>query len=291
MATTTPKPFVFVLMPFDKEFDDTYKLGIRPACEEAGAYCERLDEQIFEERMLDRIYNQISKADMLVADMSDRNPNVFYEVGYAHALGKRVILLTKRGDDIPFDLKQHVHIVYDNISSLKDQLRARVGYFIANPSPGSDQTMDNLELFLLGERLPSASGRVFELQFSEGSPDTYFVNVEITFHNSCDQKAERVYAKPVLILPKAYTLSVLMAQASVQVIALPDGKTLHNTNAMFDLEPGAWDTIVFRLLVAKRDASQFSKPHELVLRLLGWGPARDIPIHVIVHEPGQPARS
>ncbi|MEY2932389.1 MAG: hypothetical protein RL033_3138, partial [Pseudomonadota bacterium] len=91
--TTTPRYFCFVLMPFDSRFNDTYQLGVKQASSEVGAYCERVDEQIFEERILDRIYNQIARADLIIADMTDRNPNVFYEVGYAHALGKPSILL------------------------------------------------------------------------------------------------------------------------------------------------------------------------------------------------------
>ena len=82
MASTEPKPFVFVLMPFNEGFDDTYELGIKEACKSAGAYCERVDEQIFLENVLDRVYNQIAKADIIVSDMSDQNPNVFYETGY-----------------------------------------------------------------------------------------------------------------------------------------------------------------------------------------------------------------
>lgn len=102
---TTPKPFCFVLMPFEPSFSDVYEIGIKETCTTAGAYCERVDEQIFDGRILDRIYNQISKADFIIADMTGRNANVFYEVGYAHALGKRTILLTQKSDDIPFDLK------------------------------------------------------------------------------------------------------------------------------------------------------------------------------------------
>ena len=105
------KPFVFVLMPFNSDFDDVYKLGIKQAVIDAGGYCERVDEQYYEERMLDRIYNQINKADLIIADLTGRNANVFYEVGYAHALEKRVILLTQNNDDIPFDLKHHFHIL------------------------------------------------------------------------------------------------------------------------------------------------------------------------------------
>ncbi len=110
---TTPKPFCFVLMPFSEDFDDVYRIGIKEACDKAGAYCERVDEQIFSERILDRVYNQIAKADLVVADMTGRNPNVFYEVGYAHALGKLTILLTQNADDIPFDLKHFPHIIYE----------------------------------------------------------------------------------------------------------------------------------------------------------------------------------
>jgi hypothetical protein len=81
--STLPKPFVFVLMPLDAKFNDIYKFGIKGAADEVGAYAERIDEQIFTEGILDRLFNQISRADVIVADMTGRNPNVFYEVGYA----------------------------------------------------------------------------------------------------------------------------------------------------------------------------------------------------------------
>src|SRR5574341_1982368 len=96
--STLPKPFVFVLMPFESTFDDIYKFGIKGAADDAGAYAERIDEQIFIEGILERIFNQISKADVIVADMTGRNPNVFYEVGYAHANKKNVLLLTQSTD-------------------------------------------------------------------------------------------------------------------------------------------------------------------------------------------------
>ncbi|MCW5852783.1 MAG: hypothetical protein KIT87_22115 [Anaerolineae bacterium] len=110
---TAPKLFVFVLMPFRDDFDDIYHAGIKQACKDVGAYCERVDEQTYEGTITQRIYNQIAKADIIVSDMTGRNPNVFYETGYAHALNKRVILLTQKADDIPFDLKDYPHIVYE----------------------------------------------------------------------------------------------------------------------------------------------------------------------------------
>ena len=133
MTTTVPKPFAFILMPFTGDFDDVYKLGIKPACENAGAYAERIDEQIFADSILERIYNQIAKADIIVADMTGRNANVFYETGYAHAIGKHVILLTQNVEDIPFDLKHYPHIVYGGkIIDLIPELEKRFRWMIEN---------------------------------------------------------------------------------------------------------------------------------------------------------------
>jgi len=104
--------FAFVLMPFDASFDDVYRFGIKEPAKELGILAERVDEQIYREGILDRIYRQIEVADIVIADMSGRNPNVFYEVGYAHAKDKLCILLTSNADDIPFDLKHRRHVVY-----------------------------------------------------------------------------------------------------------------------------------------------------------------------------------
>jgi hypothetical protein len=132
MTSTQPKPFVFVLMPFDSAFDDIYKFGIKGAADDVGAYAERVDEQMYAGGILDRIFNQISKADAIVADMTGRNPNVFYEVGYAHALGKVVLLLTQNADDIPFDLKHQPHIVYGGkIETLRTALAPKLQWAIA----------------------------------------------------------------------------------------------------------------------------------------------------------------
>ena len=116
-----------------------------------GEYCERVDEQVFHENMLDRIYNQIAKSDMIVADMTHKNPNVFYEVGYAHALNKTVILLTQNADDIPFDLRHRAHIVYgSSITALKDSLKRRVKYYLENPKLHRNSSLDFLKYIVEG---------------------------------------------------------------------------------------------------------------------------------------------
>lgn len=127
-----PKPFAFVLMPFDDGFDDIYRLGIQETAREKGIIAERVDEQIYTESILERIYRQIDSADFIIADMTGRNPNVFYEVGYAHAKEKICTLITQHADDIPFDLKHHRHLVYDgSITRLKTMLEADIDWVVA----------------------------------------------------------------------------------------------------------------------------------------------------------------
>lgn len=110
-------------MPFDPKFKDIYEIGIKEAANQVGIVANRLDEQLFTEGMMDRIYRQIEAADIIIADMSGQNPNVFYEVGYAHAKDKLCLLLTKDTKDIPFDLKHRKHIEYkDSITFLRQEL-------------------------------------------------------------------------------------------------------------------------------------------------------------------------
>lgn len=118
-----PQIFAFVLMPFDPKFDDIYKLGIQDTAAKLGIRAERLDEQIFAEGMMERLFDQIDEADIIIADMSNRNPNVFYEVGFAHARDKLCILITSDASDIPFDLKHRRHAVYgSSLSVLRERL-------------------------------------------------------------------------------------------------------------------------------------------------------------------------
>jgi nucleoside 2-deoxyribosyltransferase len=117
------KTFAFVLMPFDKAFNDLYQYGIKKPASELGILAERVDEQIYREGILERIYRQIDVADIVIADMTGKNPNIFYEVGYTHGKKKLCILLTADAADIPFDLKHHRHIVHGHsITSLSEQL-------------------------------------------------------------------------------------------------------------------------------------------------------------------------
>lgn len=119
----------FVLMPFSKEYDDIYKLGIKETAKKLDVEAYRLDEELFDKGMLEKIYDEIQSCDFIIADLSNRNPNVFYELGYAHAIGKLCLLITQNTENIPFDLKHKRHIAYDSsITYLKEQLETNISW-------------------------------------------------------------------------------------------------------------------------------------------------------------------
>ena len=117
-------PDIFVIMPFSPDLDDVYYLGIREIAEKLNLSCKRVDEMesVGDIYILDEIYNSITNARIIIAEVTFSNPNVYYELGYAHALGKPVILLTKDMSSTPFDLKMYNHIVYKNITELRQKL-------------------------------------------------------------------------------------------------------------------------------------------------------------------------
>lgn len=102
---------VFVLMPFDRSFDPTYRTAKRVA-ERCGWQCNRADDIVHTRDILSVIWEEIERCELVIADLTERNANVFYELGYAHAIGKNTILLTQNLQEVPFDLRHRVVIQY-----------------------------------------------------------------------------------------------------------------------------------------------------------------------------------
>jgi nucleoside 2-deoxyribosyltransferase len=146
LERTLNAPYIFVLMPFHADFRDTYELGIKAVAVSLGLRCERVDEIEFNDIILEQIWKGIQRADIIIADMSGRNPNVFYEVGYAHALRKDVVLLTRDASDIPFDLLAHNHIVYNGrITQLRTSLEKRLSAWVEKRNrSGIDDSANHL---------------------------------------------------------------------------------------------------------------------------------------------------
>jgi TIR domain len=126
-ATTTSRPepkvsvlpidekMCFIVMPFGIEsLNIVYEDFIRPTLSERCMLRpERGDDVFGSNVIMDDITKSIQKARLVVADLTGRNPNVFYEVGIAHALNKQVLLLTQSIDDVPFDLRHRRALVYE----------------------------------------------------------------------------------------------------------------------------------------------------------------------------------
>lgn len=127
ITRVTKSKSAFVCMPFSREFTDVYELGIKPVLKAAGFNPVRADEIQHNTGILSVIYDQIASAHVLIADLSGQNPNVYYETGYAHGMGKEVVLLTQDINDIPFDLRGLNHIHYEGqITILKQKLEKRI---------------------------------------------------------------------------------------------------------------------------------------------------------------------
>ncbi len=104
----------FVMQPFQAPLGAYYDSVFRPAIEQAGLIAVRADAEIFGTgKIIDQIWRGIQNATVLVAELTTKNPNVFYELGLAHATKKPVILVSSNEDDVPFDLRHIRTIFYD----------------------------------------------------------------------------------------------------------------------------------------------------------------------------------
>jgi hypothetical protein len=115
-ANVSTNQSCFVMQPFASPLGDYYEKIYRPAIEKTGLRPVRADADIFATgKIMDQVWSGISSASVLVAELTSRNPNVFYELGLAHASKKPVVLVSSREEDVPFDL-QHIRVIYYDMS-------------------------------------------------------------------------------------------------------------------------------------------------------------------------------
>ena len=104
----------FVAIPFKKEFGKVLKQSIRPASRDAGMVCKKANDIFSTRGVIQDIWEQINRATVVIADITEENANVFYEIGLSHALGKKVILITQgEPEKIPFDVRHIRCIKYE----------------------------------------------------------------------------------------------------------------------------------------------------------------------------------
>ena len=132
-------PICFVIQPFDDDkFDRRYDDTFRPAIEEIGLEAYRVDQDPSVEVPIDEIERKIRDATACLADISTNNPNVWYELGYAFAMNKKVLMVCsdEREGTFPFDIQHRTVVEYETGSSsdfekLKGEIMKRMGSLIS----------------------------------------------------------------------------------------------------------------------------------------------------------------
>jgi hypothetical protein len=103
------------MMPFSDPVGNYYRTIYEPAIKRAGLRPVRADDDMFTTgKIIEQVWSGIQTAKVLVAELTGRNPNVFYELGLAHALQKPVVLVSSNEKDVPFDV-QHIRVIYYNV--------------------------------------------------------------------------------------------------------------------------------------------------------------------------------
>ena len=119
---------ISVMMPFRPELSVVYET-IKEAADTAGFYCKRVDNIWDHSTVIQDVFALIFESYIVVCDFTGKNPNVFYEAGIAHTLGKHVVPITQSESDIPFDLQHHRYAKYLNngegLELLKKDLASR----------------------------------------------------------------------------------------------------------------------------------------------------------------------
>lgn len=128
---------VSVMMPFDASLDPVYAT-IGNLCTELDLKCSRADDIFDESELIQDVFSLIYRSAVVVCDFTSSNPNVYYEAGIAHTLGRPIVPLTQFDAHVTFDLKHHRFIRYLNntqgLQELKPKLQRRLRRLLHLPT-------------------------------------------------------------------------------------------------------------------------------------------------------------
>ncbi|MCB0460517.1 MAG: hypothetical protein KDC74_10960 [Flavobacteriaceae bacterium] len=127
------RPKLFVVMQFTNEFNNLYNDVIIPIAEKTGFDVIRADEFFSSTPILTDIIKSIKESSAIIADITPDNPNVFYEIGYAHAINKPTILICdKIRDKLPFDVSSFRTLFYENSIAGKSKIEKSLKKYLEN---------------------------------------------------------------------------------------------------------------------------------------------------------------
>ncbi|MEL4423594.1 hypothetical protein [Shewanella algae] len=126
-AFATPKDQVFVIMKFgDEVIDSAFEGAYKTVCKGFGLDCIRIDEVQDSGKISDQILSHIAESKYIISDLTGSRPNCYYETGFAHALGKELILTAHFNEEIHFDLSGYRFIRWKTESDLRKKLKQRL---------------------------------------------------------------------------------------------------------------------------------------------------------------------
>lgn len=127
------KPKIFVVMQFTQEYNELFEDVIKPITEQAGFECVRADEFYTSTPIIKDIIESIQDSTAIIAEITPDNPNVFYEIGYSHAINKPTILLCdKKREKLPFDVSSFRTLFYENTIAGKKKVEESLKKYLQN---------------------------------------------------------------------------------------------------------------------------------------------------------------
>jgi hypothetical protein len=120
--------YAFIAMPMDRDNHALVDVleAIKAAANDCGITAQRIDDDERSERITDRVLESIRKAEFVIVDLTNERPNVFFEAGYAHGIGKIPIYIARHHTEIHFDVKDYPVILFRNMKELREGLVRRL---------------------------------------------------------------------------------------------------------------------------------------------------------------------
>lgn len=139
-----------VLMPFDPKYREVYDNVYRPVFKENGLHCWRVDEISRPGSITRDIIDGIVEATVVLADLTSRNANVFYELGIAHCSGNKTIMTAQSMSDVPFDIGSYRVLIYEQTISGSKKLAEMLNQAIQELLIALDRTNNPVQEALSG---------------------------------------------------------------------------------------------------------------------------------------------
>jgi hypothetical protein len=236
--TANKQDSCFIIMPFGEWFDHYYEKIYIPAIRAVGLIPRRADDLYRPSAIVNDIWSLTKTAKVILADLSGKNPNVFYELGLAHAIAKPAILVASSIDDIPFDLRALRVIIYSKNEPdwgdvLREKIETAINEVLASP---------------LDSVLPTF------LKVKESTPPTTVTQAEkelISLKQDMDL-IKRELQRKANLLPNLSNDPITRAEA-IRLVQDYRESGINDENTLYELEQGGWSTQAARALINKID--------------------------------------